>query len=243
MLLHLKAAALAEGAIRVRYTGKYKYASLTLVVSTPAAPVLSLGVSDTSLAAAVSAKQTVITGDATLNHRDVIGSINNWIDTTAAREVLEGDFHAELYNSLYNDVFGGTSSPYAAEAGTTYNLKNTWVDSLIIDNDVSGTTSVMIPPPGTSKGFAVIKSIKGHPGTSATPTVTRSIYDMDGNQLDTSGAIATATDALLLAALPVYDEPVVFDGPVIVRDTCATEAHNDATTMKIQWGLAQAKNF
>lgn len=242
MLLKLKAAALAEGAIRVRYHGKYAYAILELTVSTPAAPVLSLGVSDTSLAAAVSAMQTVITGNATLNHRDVVAKVNNWIDTTAAREVLEGDFRAELYNSLYTDIFGGTSSPYAAAAGTLQ-LKNTWQDALIIDNDVAGTTSVMIPPPGTSKGYAVIKSIKGHPGTSGTPTVTRTIYDMDGNALDSSGAIATATDALLLAALPVYDEPICFDGPVIVRDTCANVAHNTATTMKIQWGLAQAKNF
>lgn len=242
MIFHLKAAALAEGAIRVRYKGKYAYAALVLTVSTPAAPVLALGVSDTSLADAVTNKATVITGDATLNHRDVVAAVNNWLASTASHEVLQGDFEAELYNSLNTDIFGGVSSPYESAAGSL-NFKNTWRDALVIDNNVAGTTTVMIPPPSMSKGPAVIKSIKGHAGTSGTPTVTRTIYDADGNVLDSSGAIATATDALLLAALPVYDEPIIFDGPVVIRDTCANVAHNDATTMKIQWTFAQAKHF
>lgn len=241
MLMQIKSATLAAGAIRVCYHGKYAYAAAVLVVSTPAAPVLSLGVSDTSLAAAVSAAQTVITGNGTLNHRDVVASINNWIDTTAAREVLEGDFTAELYNSLYTDIFGGTASPYAAAAGALQ-LKNTWQNVLVIDDDAEGFgyTSLMIPPPSMSKGPICIKEVAGHPGTSGTPTVTRTIYDMDGNVLWSSGAIATATSTLLLKT---FAEPVVFDGPVVVRDTCATAAHNDATTMMVTYGFPQAKNF
>jgi len=245
MLMKLKSAALAAGAIRIRYKGKYAYGSSTLVVSSAAAPVLSLGVSDTSLAAAVSAMQTVITGDATFNHRDVIASINNWIDTTAARAVLQGDFEAELYNSLNTDIFGGASSPYAADAGTANNLKTTWRDILIIDDDATGFgyTSLMIAPPALTRAAVAIKEITGHPGTSGTPTVTRTIYDIDGNVLASSGAIGTATDAKLAAALPAFSEPVVFDGPVVVRDTCATESNNDATTMRVMYAFAQAKNY
>jgi len=242
MLMHIKAASLAAGAIRVRYTGKYKYASLALAIGTPAAPVLQLGVSDTSLADAVTNDATVITGDATLNHRDVVASINNWLATTASHEVLEGDFKAELYNSLYSDIFGGTATPYPAAAGSL-NLKNEWQNALIIDDDATGFgyTSLMIAPPSMSKGPIAIKEISGHPGTSGNPTVTRAIYDMDGNVLvTTAAAVASATDALLLKT---FSEPVVFDGPVIVRDTCATEGHNDATTMIVMYAFPQAKNF
>lgn len=240
MLMQIKSAALASGAIRVRYHGAYAYAVATLTVSTPAAPVLKLGVSDTSLAAAVSAAQTVITGNATLNHRDVVAAINNWFDTTAARAVLEGDFVCELYNSLNTDIFGGTATPYAADAGTL-NLKNTWQNALVIDDNAEGFgyTSVMIPPPSMSKGKVAIKEISGHAGTSGTPTVTRTIYNKDGTSLWTSGAVATATDALLLKT---FAEPVVFDGPVIVRDTCTTAAHNTATTMTVMYGFPQPKD-
>lgn len=241
MLFHLKAAALGEGCIRVRYHGKYAYASLVLSGTTT--HILSLGVSDTSLAAAAAALQTVITDNATLTIRDVVAAINAWNDTTAARAVLQGDFEAEILNAIESDVFGGTTSMYVAEAGTTTNLKNAWMNNLIIDNDVSGTTSLRVPHPSISKASCIIKSIKGHAGTSGTPTVTRTIYDSAGNILDSSGAIDAATDALLIAALPVYDEPIVFDGPVVVRDTCGTVGHNTATTMKVQYAFAQAKNY
>lgn len=242
MLMQIKSAALAAGCIRIRYHGKYQYAVAVLVVTTPEAPVLSLGVSDTDLAAAVTAKQTVFTGDGTMNMRDLIAKINNWIDTTAAREVLEGDFTAELYNAIYTDVVGNaTASPYAADAGTL-NLKNTWQSALLKDDDAENTsfTSLMIPPPSMSKGAIALIEISGHAGTSGTPTVTRTIYDMDGNILWSSGSIATATSALLLKT---FAEPVVFDGPVVVRDTIAAYAHNTATTMMVTYGFPQAKNF
>jgi len=245
MLMKLKSAALAAPCIRVRYTGKYAYATLVLV-ETAAAPVLSLGVSDTSLAAATSAAQTVITGDLTFTLRDVVQSINNWIDTTAARAVLQGDFQAELYNALYSDVFGNaTAAQFAAAAGTVQ-LKNVWADALIKDDDAEGSshTSLMIAPPSMSRGMVAIKEITGHPGTSGTPTVTRAIYDMDGNSLVSTAAIATATDALLAAALPAFAEPVILcDGPIIVRDTVATYGHNNATTMRVMYAFPQAKNF
>ena len=241
-IYQFKAAALAEGSLRARYTGKYPYAAAVLVVSTPTAPVLSLGVSDTSLADAVSNAATVITGDATLTHRDAMASVNNWNATTASHTVDQGDFQCELYNSLYSDVFGGASSPYAAAAGTI-NLKNAWVNLLVIDNDVAGTTSLMLPPPSMSKNSVKIVSVRGHAGTSGTPTVTRTIYDMDGNTLISSGAVATATDALLLTALPVFDQPITIGEPVVVRDTCDNVAHNTGTTMVVEWGFPAAQDI
>ena len=56
--------------------------------------------------------------------------------------------------------------------------------------------------------------------------------------------IATATDALMATALPAFAEPVILcDGPVIVRDTIASYAENDATTMRVMYAFPQAKNF
>jgi len=246
MLMKLKSAALAAPCIRMRYTGKYAYATWVLV-ETAATPVLSLGVSDTSLAAAATAAQTVITGDLTFTLRDVVQSINNWIDTTAARAVLQGDFQAGLYNALYSDVFGnGTAAQFAAATGTVQ-LKNTWAGAIIKDDAANGSshTSLMIAPPSMSPGGMVaIKEVTGHPGTSGTPTVTRAIYDMDGNSLVSTAAIGSATDALLAVALPAFAEPVILcDGPVIVRDTVETYGHNDATTMRVMYSFPQAKNF
>ena len=245
MLMKLKSAALAAPCIRVRYTGKYAYASLVLV-KTAAAPILSLGVSDTSLATAAAALQTVITGDLTLNLRDVVQTINNWIDTTAARAVLQGDFKAELYNALYSDIFGNATAAQFETAAGTVQLKNVWADALIKDDNANGSshTSLMLAPPTMSRNMVAIKEITGHPGTSTTPTVVRSIYDMDGNLLASSGSIGSATDALLAAALPAFAEPVILcDGPVIVRDTIGTYSHNTATTMRVMYAFPQAKNF
>jgi len=245
MLMKLKSAALAAPCIRVRYTGKYAYATLTLV-ETAATPILSLGVSDTDLAAATTATQTVITGDLTLNLRDVVHSINNWLDTTAARAVLQGDFQAELYNALYSDIFGNATAAQFAAAAGSIQLKNVWGDALIKDDDAedSAHTSLMIAPPSMSHGMVVIKEITGHAGASGTPTVTRAIYDMDGNSLVSTAAIATATDALMATALPAFAEPVILcDGPVIVRDTVETYGHNTATTMRVMYSFPQAKNF
>jgi hypothetical protein len=246
MIMHSKSAALAAPAIRWKYTGKYAYASLKLTVSSPTAPVLALGVSDTDQAAAVTAEQTVITGNGTLNLRDVVESINNWLDTTAARAVLQGDFRAELANALYSDIFGGTATPFETAAGTL-NGKNTWQDGLIVDDNAEGFgyTSLMLAPYSMGlKGPVVLKEITGVPGTSGTPTVTRNVYDQDGNLLATSGSIATATAALLLAALPAWGEPVILgNGPIVIRDTCATAAHNTGTTMRATYGFPSAKNF
>ena len=246
MIMQSLAAKIGEAAIRVKYDGPYAFASLTLVVSSPTAPVLSLGVSDVSLADAVTNKETVITGDGTLTLQDVVAAIEMWNSSTASHIVQEREFECEIDNAIYPDVFGGSASPYAAAAGVL-NLKGAFVDCLIMVNTIAGTITVRVPPPSLSKNVITIKDISGHPGTSGTPTVTRQILGNDGTVYYTSGAIATATDALLKpngVAAPLFFEPILFaGGPVVVRDTCATPAHADATTMFVMWGLPKAKDL
>ena len=237
MIMQATSAAQAAPCIRVRYTGKYAFGAAVLVVTTPAAPVLSLGVSDVSQADAVTNMETVITGNATLNLRDVVASVKNWSDTTATQAVLQSEFEAEISNALYSDVFGGSANQYAAAAGTLQ-LKNTWQGALLIDDNVSGHTSLRLPVAGVSNDKVTILNISGVPGTSGTPTVTRTIYSLAGVALWTTGAIATATAALLNPNRPTFNEPTIFgNGPVVVRDTCANVAHNTSTTMMVEWAL------
>jgi hypothetical protein len=241
MIMTASQMAQAAPCIRVRYTGRYDYASLVLNVGTAATPYIQLGVSNTSLADAVTNDEMVITSDGTLTLRDVIASICNWNTTTASHDVLEREFDAELWNGLYTDVFGGAVNQYAAAAGSL-NLKTGWQSALLIDDNVSGHTSLMVPTPSISKDICAISNIEGYPGSSGTPTVTRTIYDKDGNALWTTGAIATATSALLNPNRPTFTEPCLFgNGPGIVRDTCSDVAHNTATTTVVTWGIPRRR--
>jgi len=240
MIMNASSMAQAAPCIRVRYTGKYDFAALVLDVGTATVPFVRIGVSNTSLADAVTNVATVITADATLNLRDVVASLCNWSATTASHDILQGEIHAELWNGLYTDVLGGSVNQYAAAVGSL-NLKNTWQPGLLIDDNVSGHTSLLLPLPTISKDVCVIKNIEGYPGTATTPTVTRTIYNKDGDSLWTTGAIASATSALLNPNRPTFVEPVqLCNGPIIVRDTCSDVAHNTATTVIITWGTPKA---
>jgi len=241
MIMTASQMAQAAPCIRVRYNGRYDFASLVLNVGTAATPFIQLGVSNTSLADAVTNDETVITSDGTLNLRDVVASILNWSASTASHDVLEGEFEAELWNGLYTDVFGGSVNQYAAAAGSL-NLKNTWQPALLIDDNVAGHTSLLLPPPSVSKDVCVISNIEGVPGTSGTPTVTRTIYNKDGTALWTTGAIGTATSALLNPSRPTFTEPVIFgNGPVVIRDTCANVTHNTSTNVVVTWGIPRQR--
>ncbi len=245
MIMQSLAAALGEAAISVKYDGPYAYASWVLVPGTTA-PALSLGVSDTSLADATSNAEAVITGDGTLTLQDVVAAIEMWTTSTASHVVNEREFQCEINNAIYTDVFGGSSAAYVAAAGTVQ-LKGAFVGCLAIVNGNTGTITVRVPPRALSHNVITIKDISGHPGTSGTPTVTRQILGNDGTVYYTSGAIATATDALLKpngVAAPLFFEPIMFSGgPVVVRDTCGTAAHANATTMFVMWGLPKAKDL
>ena len=243
MIMQATSAAQAAPCIRARYTGKYKYAAAVLDVGTVAVPFLRVGVSDTSLADAVTNVATVITADGTLNIRDIVAQVKNHSATTTSHDINEGEFEAEISNALYNDVFGGSANQYAAAAGALQ-LKNTWQGILLIDDNVSGHTSLRLPVAGTSNAQVTVLNISGFPGSTGTPEVTRTIYSLDGTSLWTTGAIASATGALLNPNRPTFVEPTVFgNGPVVVRDTCSNVAHNTATTMMVEWGFPQAKNW
>lgn len=246
MIMQSLQAAQNAPCIRVRYTGEFQHAAFLLNVSTPTEPFVQLGVSNTDLTAAAAAAETVITGDGSLTLRDVVAAINNWFSNTEGREVLEKNFEAVIWNGLYTDVFGAATSPYSASAGTVRELKNTWHGELLIvdDSDNVGYTSLRLPPPQQGNGAAVVLNISGLTGTSGTSTVTRSIYDLDGNVLWSTGEVADATDALMNPNRPTFVEPVMFSSkPIVIRDTVAAAAENIGTTMQATWALMQAKNL
>ena len=245
MIMQSLAAALGEAAIRVKYDGPYAYASLVLNVSAPAAPILSLGVSDTSLADATSNAEAVITGDGTLTLQDVVAAIEMWNTSTASHIVQEREFECDIFNAIYTDVFGNASVPYVTAAGVL-NLKGAFVGCLIIVNANTGTVTIRVPPPALSKNTITIKDISGLTGSSGVPTLTRQILGNDGTVYYTSGAISSATAALMKPSVvaPLFFEPLQFaGGVVVVRDTCSTPAHAVSTTVNVMWGLPKAKDL
>jgi len=242
MIMEMASAALAENAIEIRYDGDYDYASAVCDDSGGAAssPLISLGVSNTSLAAAVSAAQTVYTGTSTGDIQEVIAKLGIWYDTTAAREVFAGDFKVRQFNSLLNDsIYHASAAKFEDDAGTT-NLKNTWTGFLTWDNNVDSTgfVTLRIPTQAEFNNVVAVKELSGHSGTSGTPTLTRTIYNAAGTSKWSSGATATATSALMLKT---FAEPVMFGGPIIVRDTAGTVGHLNATTMSVMFANVSQK--
>jgi len=247
MLMNSSQAALAEKTLYLTYRGKYAFAVFVVDVSTPSAMLIKLGVSDTDLDAAITAAQTVVTGTATMSMEDVRRLINLWFDTTAAREVLEGDFVCELLHCRGNDLFyHATTAPFVADTGTG-NLKGAWLERCTCDNDVTGTgyVTLRIPHPGKSKGDVIVRSLSGITATTVTTTtdtVTRTITDGAGTlTVYTSGAVANATPTLLAKD---FLEPVSLGaaGAIVVRDAVDTVANCDATNLQVTWGYTQQQS-
>jgi len=244
MIMEPQAAALAENAIEIRYKGKYDYAACFIDDDggANASPLISLGVSNTDLAAAVTAMQTVVTGSATMDIHEVIATINNFYDTTAARKVLAGEWEARQFNSLLNDtVYAASTALFEDDDGTTNNYKKGWYGILTWDNNATGVgmVTLRVPQEAEFNSLIAISEISGLTGATGTPTITRAIYNKEGTSLWTNGGVASATAALLKQTFP---EPVKFGSPVYVRDTAANVAHLTATTMFVVYAHVPAKD-
>ena len=247
-----QALALGEGALRVKYNGKFKYASVTVAETggTDASPLISLGVSDTTLAAAVSAMETVFTSTANTDTIDDIQkSIHWWQTSTAGAIVKSGDWSCEVLHAIANSTtdtpYHASAAKFAADAGTTTNFADgNWHDTLLWDNDAAGVYQVSrrVAHPGISKGGVVLAYITGglakSDGTTAlTSGMQRRIYDDDGNVLYDSGAVAAIT-----STLDWRTAPVAYAFPVIVRDKAYSSgdyADVDAVTTTLLWDFVR----
>lgn len=247
MILKATSMALAESAIEVLYRGKKKFATIVIDADGGAdySPLISLGVSDTSLAQAVTNKVTAFTGASTSTIKDLIVAIQNASGGTigADTEINVGDFDCRIKNALPTDAaYSASAAQFVDAAGTTTNLssyKGGWFQTLVWDNDAASTghVTLRIPTPAEGQGPVAIRLIQGvttqSDGTTAiTSGLTRTIYNADGT------TFWTITDATPTSAEMKFDlsEPIVFDGPVIIRDTGATASEVDATSTIVAWG-------
>ena len=247
-----QAAAVAEAALRVRYNGSFAYASFT-AASTSGTLVVSLGVSDTSLAAAVSAMETVFTSSANTDRVNHIKDlIRWWKTTTSGAEVKSGDFECEVLHALGNSVVDAphhaTVDLFEDDAGTTNNLRGEWREVLLWDNDATGVYGVhlRLPHPKTSKNGVTIDSIVGDlTGTDLAALdngMIRIIYDDDGNALWSSGAQTTNGLANYNIIAGARGGPVSFNKPVVIYDRAAVAgdaADVDATSMVVRYDVVR----
>lgn len=254
MLQHIAAMALGESAIQVQYKGKKGFATIVIDADGGAdySPLVSLGVSDSSVAQAVTNKVTAFTGASTSTLDDLIVAINNCLGGTVDGDddIKLGDFQARIKDSLRTDsLYSAAAAEFANEAGTAQNLKGyvdsttgyNWFSTLVRDNDANGVGAIYkrVPPPDISNGPVAIGTITGissNSGTAITNGLVREILDDKGSVLWTySDATPTAAEAKFY----FENGPIVFDGPVVVRDSVlvATDyAEMDATTTAITWG-------
>jgi len=239
------ALALGEGAIRVKYNGPFDFASCVIDATggTNSSPLISLGVSDTNLAAAAAALETVFTStDGNDDMADIVASINWWRSSTSGAIVRTGDFACEILHALNVDTpYHVSAAKFASDAGTTTNLADgNWHDILLWDNDAAGVYQVSrrIPLPKSSKGGVKIARINGglakSDGTSAlTSGMARRIYEDDGTVLYSSGTVAAITSDLDWRLAPIS-----FKNPVIVRDYAYSSGDYsdvDTVTTTILW--------
>ncbi len=243
MKMQYSAASLAESAFYITYKGVYDYAVLVLDVAAPTAMLARLGVSNTSLADAVSNVATVATGGAAVTMEHVRRLINLHSATTASHVVKEEDFQCELLHCRGNDLFYHASvTPIVADTGTV-NLKAGWAELGVWDNDATGVgfVTLRVPHPGVSKGEILVRAISGLTAlsaTTATDTVTRDVTNGAGDRtVFTTGSVANATAALLAKD---FLEPVGLGarGPIVLRDAVTNDVANcDFTSLAVVWGL------
>lgn len=255
LILNQTAFAIAEGAIRVKYNGQRAFACVIVDQDggTNSSPLIKLGVSDTTLAAAVTAAETVFTSTANTDRLDhIVAAIRWWKTTTSGARVETGDFECEILHAVGNALI---DTPYHASApkfedddGSTTNYADgSWHDTMLWDNDSAGVYGVhlRLPHPSLSKGHIAIDSIVGDL-TETDGTIVnaggmiRIIYDNDGNTLWSSGAQTTLGLANFNIIAGARSGVRRWNAPVIIYDrayTAGDYANCGATTAVAMWGI------
>lgn len=247
--------ALAEAAIQVKYIGNKLFAIVEVDDNggVGSSPLISLGVSDVSLAQAVTNMVTVFTGAASganSEMRDVIANIANGSGGTidADDDIKIGDFNCRLKNSIESDgIYHATIPMFEDEAGTN-NVRGEWTDSLTWDNDVDSVAAIRlkIPQPTLSEGTVGIETIIGtthqtSSGNTITAGIKRELLDKDGNVLWTDQEATLAQGDTDLnkdwGALVTYD-----NGPMMLKDSLLTASNSSeltATDTVVTYGLIE----
>ena len=241
------AMALAEGAIEVKYNGQFVHACVIIDQNggTDSSPLIQLGVSDATLADAVSNAETAYTstsGSDLIN--EIVGAIHWWESTTSGRRVYSGDWSCNLKHALGNSTidtpYHASVVKFADDTGSTINFADgDWHDTLLWDNDASsvGHVSLRIAPPQISKGPVTIAAKVGEAtvtaGTVLSSGLTFRIYNDNGDVLYTSGAQTVLGNV----DLDWQVRPRTYGTPVIFRDTATTPGDGDvdATTATVTW--------
>jgi len=256
MLLNYSSMALGESAIEVMYKGNKGFATIVIDANggAGASPLVSLGVSDTDVATAVTNVVVAFTGLTTSTLDDLVVAISNTYGGTVDGDddIKMNDFQCRIKDGIRSDsIYHATVAEFADEAGTAQNLKgysdstnkSNWFSTLVRDNDAEGVYSIYkrIPEPSMSKGAIALRQIGGVStktgGTALDSGLKRTIYSDAGDVLWTL-SVAAPTAANMAFDL---DDPIVFDGagPIIVKDECLASgeyADLDATTTYMTWG-------
>lgn len=244
---------LLEAAIQVKYRGMKQFAIVEIDADggAGASPLISLGVSDTSLAQAVTNMVTVFTGTTTSEMRDIVANIANGSGGTidADDDIKIGDFMCRLKNSIESDdAYHATVDMFSDDAGATTNFRSDeWEDTLLWVNDATsvGACRLKVPQPEVSEGGVGIESIAGascdDDGTTVTTGIKRSLLDKDGNVLWTISHATLArgdTDTDKdWGALVVFD-----NGPHMFKDECidtAQAAEFEETNGVVTYGMVE----
>jgi len=252
MLVQQANMALAESAIQILYKGKKQFAAVVIDADggTNKSPKISLGVSDVSQATAQSNAQAAFTSVEASTLAELITNVKNFNYGTSGPlggsendDFIDlNDFDCQVKDALESDVIGHASaSKFADDAGATNLVGAGWSNYLVWDNDTAGVYQVTlrIPTPAKGKGTVALVEVKGLTKKDATTQITnglkRTIYDNEGNVLFTISD-ATPTESEMQYA---PSQPVVFAGPVIVRDQALASgdaAEVDYTNTYALWG-------